>query len=320
MLRLLLRGWQQLSSSAIRWRALSLCLLLSTALWAALTLQRNYRVPYPLPVKVWNPPPEIYVSGLRDSIIQLELSGSGFALAGEWLWRSRDTLFTSFDHYQATGSVASGFFLQDIRRKFSRDLEVQLVFPQTLYLAFERKVLKKTPARLSALPALAPGYELAEAPRLQPDSVMLQGAQQVVDSLQSCRFALPSLPMLHRETTFSAALADSLPGVSVLPGQVQVAVRPELFTELRVMLPLKIGGVPPREEIRLDHDSVLLICRVPLRSYEQLRAALMRQELRVPYEELDPDFPYFLPQLSLPDPVLLTGFIPSELRFVIRNL
>jgi hypothetical protein len=311
---------QRFSASAIRWRPLLLCILLSAALWVALTLQRSYRVAYPMPVKVWNPPPEIHVSGLQDSILQLELSGSGFALAGEWLWRGSDTLFTSFDHYQATGSVASSFFLQDIRRKFSRDLDVQLVFPQTLHLAFERKVLKKTPVLLSMLPPLAPGYELAEAPRLQPDSVMLQGAQQVVDSLEACRFALPALPPLQRETTFSALLADSLPGVSALPDQIQVAIRPELFTELRVMLPVKVGQVPPREEVRLDCDSVLLICRVPLRSYERLRAELRSQELQIPYDELDPDFPYLLPRMSLPSPALLTGFIPSELRFVIRSL
>src|SRR5690606_29040555 len=153
-------------------------------------------------------------------------------------------------------------------------VSVRYVRPAALDLALDAAVTRRLPVRLTGDLDFAPGYGLLRPPHLDPDTVVVRGAQTLLDAFEAWPTAPRDFENLRRPVTAVVPLSDTLDGlVDVSAERVQVTRSVGQFTEGARMLDVRVEGVPPGvSAVRLIPGRVRATYLVPIEGDHYERA------------------------------------------------
>lgn len=299
------------------WIILLVSFLLATTLWFLLTLNQSYDTILTYPVQVINYPEGFQPVAQRPAFVEVRVEGHGGDLFVKQFQQIRDTLRIPFREDFQQGYFLPQRYLTQIDRELGMKFRIRQVLTDTVYYPFERQTTKRVKLVPQVDVQLAPGVALFSAPIVIPESVTVVGPQQVLDTILQWHTRPFTTPRLTRPQEFQVQVPDTSSLLQVTPREARLFINPELYTQVKLKLPVSIIDIPDRTRVRLQDDSVTVNLLVPMERYENLQARV--PEIRLSFGELDPSIPFFIPDIQnrLPAYVRLIGREPLQIRYVI---
>ncbi|MEL6133907.1 MAG: hypothetical protein AAFR59_11140 [Bacteroidota bacterium] len=296
----------------------SLSLGLAIVLWVLVTLNKSYEYNLYFPVKIVQVPDSLEVTDQETKTLSLITEGIGVDLFMAYLRSRKDTLELPFrSPFIQDEPVPSSAYFNDIQQSFrSPNIKLSRIIPEQVFVDVDFKIFKKVPLRLTTEIGLKKAYQLEAPPRNLTDSVKLYGAASRLNDIQEWR-TLPAMTQpLDRAQTLLLDV-DTAADIEVIPAKANIFVQPRLYTETTLDIPIEILDKPDEIEVRLSHPVVKAVCLVPMDEYDALRKEILQKKVKIPFNTLDPEFPYLIPDLKMDKKVKLLYRDPLEISYVI---
>ncbi len=244
--------------------------IIAISLWFLVNMGKEYSLILDVPVQVTGISEDMAFAREPPSEARISVNGEGWNLLA--IHRNPPVVSISYSDREVN--------LNDIvQRELAAypDLTVQKVEPQVITLQMEPRTDKKVAVTPNLDIQLKAQYEIVGDILVSPDSVMVQGARSVIDTLQSIPTETLRLSNVQNDVTRNVKLAD--PGGVFLPDtrDVNVSFSVTEFTEGQARINLQIRNLPDGREVRLNPTVLTVRYNVPIDQFSQTQDV-------VPYE------------------------------------
>ncbi|MEZ4774069.1 MAG: hypothetical protein R3D00_12875 [Bacteroidia bacterium] len=290
--------------------------LLSLTLWFLVTINQEYDTSINYPVKITAVPETIQITRNLNPTVDIVARGGGVDLLVEHFKLSRDTLeFPFSEEYRKNNFIPTGTYKDGFTRIIP--YTIKAINPGRIYFEYEKKIYKRVPLRLRTRIQLKPTYQLLEAPVLQQDSVIILGPQTRLDSIKEWFTTDEKTDIISSTGEIEVNVLNTVPGLSVSPHKVRVWINPVLYTQTQIPVEIEVDDIPPGMEVRLSETLVNVTALVPMERFQQLKKENEHLTVMVPFQDLDPQVPFFIPRIELPEPIKVVSRTPLRLSYVI---
>ena len=238
--------------------AMLLSLVVALVMWFSFSMRETYSMTLQVPVEIARTPPNQSLREVPPRVATVTLQGEGWTL----LRLSRDSPVIRV--YADGPRVDLAAALQEAG--LPADVQVQSVQPQLVELALDVQTSRRLPVRLRREIQTEPGYDLLRPPRLQPDSVVVTGAQSLLGSLEDWPTEVLRAEDVSQSLRRTVALADTFGGL-LSPSAAATVVQVDVgeFTGAVRDLEVEVENLPPGVAgVRFDPVRVRAEFRVPV--------------------------------------------------------
>lgn len=280
-------------------------------------MNQTYEASLVFPYKVVNVPQTIQLKENASSEVEVIARGVGVNLMMKFLGSRNDTLeFPFMEDYRKFGFVPSNTYNDEVAKFLTSSLTLERINPIRISVGWEEKIYKRVKLFSRTNINLKPAYQL-DSVRLLVDSVTILGPQTMLDTIDSWYTTSEKTQLLDKATTLRVNVIDTIEGIQVTPKEVGMFVDPRLYTQATVKVPIRVTGLPPKVEVKLNPTHVELSCLVPMNNYEKVLKNLEGFSIPVSYNSFDPRIPRIIPMIELPVNVKLVHRSPLEVSYVI---
>ena len=225
-------------------------LLLSTGLWFLNALRKDFVTTIEYPVKYNDFPDDFILLGDPQTQVQLKIRSLGYNILPYHFGKiiSPEYLKVSgFKRIHKGNGEGAYVLTRDLKNLFTKNLtngiELLEIYPDTLFVLFEKKERKKIPVKFRSELNFKPQYYQSGDIIIKPDSVEISGPSTLIDTID----------FVYTQKKVYEELSDSLVrNVSLVtnekltcsPGRVVVNIPVEPFTEKEIRIPLNSINVP----------------------------------------------------------------------------
>ncbi len=232
-------------------------LVLSTGLWFLNALRKEYTTTISYPVKYEEFPSDFILLGTPESKLQLKIKSLGYSILPYYLGKILDPELlnvSSFRRIRNGNRDGSYIPTREMRKKFSNKLsngiELLEVYPDTLFVYFEKKERKKVPVNFDSELVFEKQFYQSGKISIKPDSVEIAGPASLVDSV-----SFVNLDFEFKETLKDSLVRNiglkSIDNIEINPSRVVVDIPVEPFTQKSLRIPVDHLNIP---------DSLILKC------------------------------------------------------------
>ena len=288
----------------------------SIIIWGTISLSEEYYANVNVPLRVVGYPNGFSIGNKIPDNITIKLRGIGWKLFAVNL--GKDVT------YNISVNGDSGFIqiklmdhLTDNRWMLS-ELDIIDIVPNSLSFSIERRVKKKLPIVADLSLDYKAGYGLAKQVVLEPDSVLIEGPQSVVNSVTEVKtqpIELSSLDKLTIKNIGFAYLTGTSFGTSFVSVNMDIQrIVDKQFDDIDV----EVLDVPP------DRDVILLPNKIScnVRGGIEILGKLEKHQFRafVYYRDVVLDtLGNVIPHIEHPDNTTLKYIKPERLRYIIKK-
>ncbi len=296
--------------------ALLVSFFLASTFWFLVNLNKTYTASLRFPAKVLGVPDTIELHPKVFPSVELSVEGLGGTLMSYLLRLQRDTLNIGFSRdsekgFLLTKNMASAWqgTLQGVRL-------VSVLGPDSLHYSLDYKVEKWLPLASQVEVKLATSHILEYPPSLFPDSVRIIGPKRMVDTLDYWLTEPLTTAPLSKEQVIEVGIVDTFSTIQVSPRVALIQVKPVLYSQTDLSIPIRLINLPPDIDIKLEKQYLSLTCLVPLSMFEQIQGG--SYESVIDYRTIDPNIPYLLPDNSkLPPEIKVVYSSPQRIPYII---
>lgn len=249
--------------------AMFLSVVVAVVLWFSFSMRESYTVTMRVPIEVVTTPEGTALAAPPLPSVSVVLEGEGWTLLG--LRRAPPAI-------RVYAEAETVDLLAALRESgLPAGVAVQSVQPATVDLALDTRTTRRLPIRLRQRIDVEPPYDLLRPPQLEPDSVLVTGAQSLLGSLADWPTELFVAQGIDEGMTQSVALSDTFGGL-LAPAVRQTIVDLDVgeFTVGDRVLDVVVVNLPPSVAgVRFEPAQVRAEFRVPLRgdNYEQAQTS-----------------------------------------------
>lgn len=255
----------------------SFFLAISVIIWLLNALSKNYTTEINYPISYSNfPENKILVSDVPDHL-ELKVNAHGYAILSYKLTNRPIPLsfpLNSFTMNTLSGDTSRLYVLtryarERVARQLPSELQLLEISPDSLIFQFAAEVSRKIPVQ--PVIDFEPGrtFTLKNNVKITPDSVLVTGPDIYVDTLQ----AVPSkkLKLGTLEKSYSGMLQlKGFPRIKYSTDRVECSIELEKMTEVQVMVPIQINGLPDSLRMQTFPQEVRVTGRIGLSKYERI--------------------------------------------------
>ncbi len=291
-------------------------LVLAIFLWLLVTLRaQEFRSTVSYPLVLTHVPPGIEISSPLPERIQFLVEGKGSNLLFEHLKFKNDTLFLDFLRWGMSGHVSFTEFGKNMNHAEMRGIRFLTAFPDSLLLRFELRYTQKSNVVPNLDLSQSGLFRVPQVPKIIPDSVTLQGPEDLLQQLKDCRTKPIIVPNKRGKAELESELL--LPdGVSSFPPSVKVSFLTEAFTEKKIKVKIKSVNLPAHTRLRLSPDQITLTLLLPENKFTKVR----EQDISaiVDFSTLRETARFVIPEIrfSIPE-IEVIRMEPESLNFLI---
>lgn len=271
------------------------CLGCSSFFWLFIKLSRPALADFEQPVIFINAPSDVVLSRQSHPTIKYTVQSTGVQLLADHYFFSPDTLYINAPalgrkmvegdlwHFVSPGQLKAG-----LSARFEGTRSLVSFYPDTLFVKLEFASEKKLPVKLNASFTFMRRFGQYGPVEILPDSVLVRGPRQVVDTLQYIETEPLNLEGLSQSAKQVTALLNPGfdQGLTVVPKNIEIMIPVEEFTEKSIELPLQVMCSHPdnkqHSNIRLFPKTVTVTCLVSLKDYASLNASMFSVHVLCP--------------------------------------
>jgi YbbR domain-containing protein len=249
-------------------------LLFTSILWLFIQFSKNYTQEVEIAIRYTNIPQDKIFNEKSDQTLRMVLNGNGFRLMNHnWSkptlqFNVEDAVINNKDEYYFHVDKESSALKNKLEFK-GRVLSVQ---KDTLRLKLDHNLEKKIPVKISQKIQYAIGYGSDKGVVVSPDSIMISGPSQIIDTIQYITTENLTLEGLNVNYTSKLDInVKEIPSViTITPTQVEANVLVSKFTEGDQKIPITLNNIPEGVEIKIFPQEISVIYRVGLDKYNEI--------------------------------------------------
>ena len=299
----------------------ALFLFLSFSFWFLSMLSKHHETTLKIPVIYANFPADKVLVSTPISFVEARVKAPGFSILFYNLFNfSKLTLDIEQANIKPKKGGSEVFWLMISKRKailevVSSSMELIAINPERLIIPFGNKAKKKVIVKLNKSISLKPEIWFANSIALLPDSVMIYGDQQQLDSVGFVETEELLLTDLSESITHNVQL--SIPAaVQCKTSAVEVIIEVEPFVEQLFKHKLEVKNLKKEYALKLFPEVVQVTLQAPKDKYSMLQtdflklqvdASLILEESRTLSVEVE----------DLPSFIQLQRVYPSRVEFLL---
>ncbi len=312
-------------------RAFFICLLISFIAWTGIKLAGSYEVEYRLPVSFFNASETEVISSQSHGLLTYRLQASGIMNIIHRFNPKVDTLFIDIEKSPRVtkGNSTWAFVTNDDLRAaisgfFTTDYRIVGVAPDTIFALVGKAHQKMVPVRVAANLTFAKGFGTVGTIIVSPDSVLVKGPKNIVDTISVIDTRIVRLTDLSESRIIDATLHSPvyMGLLQITPSRVRVSIGVEEFGETFFELPIEVrysdSYVGKQLKIRLLTEKVKVICLVPVRTLAAFDHAHLKAYVLITDSKDTPGNLEVRVETSFQD-IKIQGVVPAVVEWVILN-
>jgi hypothetical protein len=301
-----------------RYHILAGSFLVAALFWFSVTMGGSFRTRVDVPLTISNMPDNIALVTPLPETINVLLEARGWQLL--FLSASSQLLYEIPGSRLRSGSIQTNRALSE-NMILPEGVVAIRAYPETLFVKVDRFLKKKVPLHVGALSvSFKQDFGLMRDIQITPDSIMLEGAESVLRSIQSW-------PIESRTyTDLSLPVAEEVPVVDSLHGAVKFRTeKVSLYIPTEQLADLSFEGirvtikdVPRDREVLLGHQTVTVYVRGGVNYLSTLSEEDFRAEIA--FDDIVADTSgSIMPTMHFPAGLRLLKIEPEEIRYTIRR-
>ncbi len=255
----------------------SFFLSISVVIWLLNALSKNYttEIKYPISYSKF-PDHKVLVSDVPDHL-GLKVNAHGYALLSYKLTNRPIPInfqLSSFAMNHMAGDSSKFFLLtryarEDVARQLPGELQLLEISPDSLIFQFATEVSRKVAVKPLLSYELNKDFTIMNGIRISPDSILIYGPDIFLDTLQFIRTKQKSLGLLEKSYTGILDL-DTHPHLKYENSQVECTMELEKLTEIQVLVPVQISGLPDSLRLQTFPHLVKVTGKIGLSKYTRI--------------------------------------------------
>lgn len=304
------------------------CLFFSVIMWGLIKLSHEYDITYKYRIQPTGMPENMVLVSQPDSVLSVSIRGSGVELYRRLFSSRMRNLPLSLEggrvKFSNTHSVLA-IRASSLRPQLVADLPAGAIItglePDTLRFIFKPSYSKLIPVLPQLKLQFVSQYQLYDSVQLIPDSVMIMGMREIVDTIRQVYTEQKNFRGLNEDVTarLSLIVPESYPPVRLMSDSITVKLKVEKFTEAQILLPVRLEAGEHEISYRLFPENVKVTCRVSLRDYDKLDASLFSAV--VYYQDIhdNPNTRIPVEIVNKPDFVRIIRIDPDKIEYLIMQ-
>ncbi len=303
------------------------CLALSSFLWLLSSLEKHYTSRITVPVKYVDFPKDKQLSGSLPQNFDLLVDAYGYTLLSYNLHLDFSPIQINVselvDNVLDRGSkekytILTANHLGEIEKQISSEIRILSIKPDTLIFNFSKIVTRKVKVQPNLKLGFGNQYSLGQEPVAIPDSVLVSGPKNMMDTLKS-------ISTQYREFSKLAASVELEIPVRLTKGltsetkEVHLTIPVEQNTEVDFEVPIQVIHLPADVSLKTFPGKVKVACRIGLGKYKKLDYSAFRAF--IDYEKISENsarLPVTLENHS--NVVLSVNFSPNEVEYILEHV
>jgi hypothetical protein len=303
-----------------------ICLVLSSFLWLLNSLEKRYTDRISVPVKYINLPKDKQVSGPLPKKFDLLVDGYGYTLLSHKLRLAFSPVLLSVNDLTdkvlendriSKYTIYTSSHREEIAKQISSEINILSIKPDTISFNFSTVIEKKI--KIKPIVDLTFGKEfiLKSAPSTNPDSVLVRGPKNILDTLQCVSTKHFSYKELTHNIDKNVSL-ESNEGLVLSQKRVTLIITVEQNTEVAFDIPIQVINRPDSIEVKTFPGKVKVSCRIGLSNYKKLTQNSFKAVADYSlYSKSVNRLPVSL--VNYPDIVLSVSYSPQEVEFILEK-
>jgi hypothetical protein len=255
------------------------CVVVAAFFWLMMSLSKEYEITISFPVRYIHFPKDQVLSTRLPENIDLDIKANGFQLLLYQLKKQQKTIVLDMNDVQAL-SIKNHFFLlsnnrlNKLENQFSNEVSILKVSPDTIFLNYNKKTIKRVPIKINLTVACEPPYQLTDSIRISPATIDIAGAADVLEKITFVETAPMSLKKVNSSVAVNLYVlrTNALKQVELPISKVVANVSVTKFTEASLELPIEVLNLPRGYNLKTFPDKVTVKYNVAFADYSKINA------------------------------------------------
>lgn len=248
-----------------------------------MSFSKTYTISVSFPVKYINLPSDKLVANALPEAIDIKISSSGFHLLLYKLKQHRETILIDINDTKPLPMKNNYFIccnerLDKITSQFNAAINIVSVFPDTIFVNYNKKVKKRVPIKKNIYINFEEQYQLKDSITVVPDFVDVSGTKEDLDKITYVETAQLKLNKIAGPAILKVELSKpkDLKQVEFSQNTVQVKFNVTKYTESVLELPIEVENLPHGLILKTFPDKVILKYQVAFDDYGKIMASDFR--------------------------------------------
>jgi hypothetical protein len=302
------------------------CLALSSFLWFLNALEKHYTDHITVPVRYVNLPKDKELTGKLPDKFELTVDAFGYTLLRHKLSLAFSPVL--LDVNELTNNYLEGKFMskytistnghkEEIAKQISSEIEIISIRPDSISFNVSSVIEKLVKVHPIVDFSFAKEFILQKTPVVKPESILVRGPQEILDTLQFIYTKPVELKNLSHTVTQDIDLVI-LPELKSEVDEVSVQIDVEQYTEAKFEVPILIINQPDSLLIKTFPAKVKVTCRVGLSQYNKLNNNSFRAIVDYSHRSgVISKLPVILDKV--PETVLTVDHFPKDVEYIIER-
>lgn len=287
------------------------------ALWIYINLNLVYSIDVSIPVEIQSAKSQALSEEIPSSI-DVKVKGRGWDLIGVLM--AKDLKYNlDISKFKKDTRIITQQFVND-RMNLKPNLSILEISPDTININFDKVYEKLVPVKSNISVDLKDGYSIIGNINLDPDSVTVQGASNLVNRIKSIPTEPLSLKNVNADMSGSVALKDTLANlIKVDRSRINYSFTVQLSAEKMFNeIILEVRNVPEGKEVLLIPPRVNIELRGGVDELSKINSSDI--SIFVEFSNIESDtLGFVVPEIELPGETNLLMMEPQKLQYIIKN-
>ena len=302
------------------------CLALASFLWFLNALEKRYTDHITVPIRYINLPKDKDLIRKLPTKFDLTVDAFGYTLLRHKLSLAFSPVL--LDVNELTNNYLEGKFMskytistnghkEEIAKQISSEIEIISIRPDSISFYVSNVIEKLVKVHPVINATFAKEYILQKTPVSKPESILVRGPQEILDTLKYVYTKPIELKDLSHTVERDVDL-DLLPELKSELDEVTVQIAVEQFTEAKFEIPILIINQPDSLLIKTFPAKVKVSCRIGLSQYNKLNNNSFRAVVDYSHRSL------VISKLRVildrvPETVLSVDHFPKDVEYIIER-
>jgi len=303
-----------------------ICLSASSIIWLFSKLSESYTSQIVIPIKTENVPQGKILIGKSDSILNLSINDSGFALLWIKYFNRKRTFQIDLNSAILTpielvydARVSTRQWSDDFLEQFNLAGRIASIKPDTVVFKFEERMHKKVPVIADVSLNFRRQFFGYDTLKILPDSVVISGLERYIMNVDHIKTKQLVYNDVHSSINTSEELQiPNFVKLEDLPSRrVNLMLSVEKFTEARILIPITTINTPQNMRVRIFPEEASVSYFVAVKDYRLIAPDMFRLQVDLSVINNQVVKKLEVTPVSFPLAVIINRIEPREVEYLI---
>ncbi len=290
-----------------------------------MSLSKEYSIEINFPVNYINFPIDKIVANNLPETIDIEIKSTGFNLLIYKIKQKHDTVLIDAKDSKHLPAKNNFYILPNARidkiaAQFNNDVKIMKVYPDTIFLNYNKKKSKNVPVKANLKINFDHLYQQTDSIKLSPAFITVSGASELVDKITF----VETMPVKLKKVSDSISIqlhvlkTPDLKLLELSQSIIQATINVTKFTEANIELPVEVENLPSNLGLKTFPDKISVKYNVAFKNYENITPLQFRAV--VDYSKIESGSNKLKVQLvKYPSEIRAVKINPEKVEYIIRK-